>query len=61
MTGKEMVRLFKSEGWELDRVEGSHHVMEKGTLTASIPVHQGKDLKKGTQQALLKRLEEGRQ
>lgn len=57
MTGKEMVRAFKDEGWVLDHVKGSHHIMKKGKLTATIPVHGGKDLKKGTQQALLKLLE----
>ena len=29
MTGKELVKLLKKNGWRLDRVNGSHHVMKK--------------------------------
>jgi predicted RNA binding protein YcfA (HicA-like mRNA interferase family) len=54
MTGKEMVKLLREHGWEVDRISGSHHIMIKGRKTLSVPVHGKKDLKKGTQQALLK-------
>ena len=54
MTGKEMVKLLKEYGWEVDRISGSHHIMIKGRKTLSVPVHGKKDLKKGIQQALLK-------
>jgi predicted RNA binding protein YcfA (HicA-like mRNA interferase family) len=54
MTGKEMIKLLRKHGWELDRISGSHHIMIKGRMTLSVPVHGNKDLKKGTQQALLK-------
>ncbi len=30
MKGKELVKLFKKDGWEATRVRGSHHVMKKG-------------------------------
>lgn len=54
MTGKEMVKLLKEHGWVVDRIRGSHYIMVKGQRTLSVPVHGNKDLKKGTQQALLK-------
>lgn len=44
MTGKELIKLLKSGGWELDRVKGSHHIMIKGKKTLSVPVHGKKDL-----------------
>jgi predicted RNA binding protein YcfA (HicA-like mRNA interferase family) len=53
MTGKEMLNLYLKNGWELDHVNGSHHILVKGNISASIPVHN-KDLKKGTEQKLLK-------
>jgi predicted RNA binding protein YcfA (HicA-like mRNA interferase family) len=54
MTGREMVRLLKENGWKVDRVSGGHYILVKGQKTLSVPVHGKKDLKKGTQEALLK-------
>ncbi|HWS16322.1 MAG TPA: type II toxin-antitoxin system HicA family toxin [Candidatus Methylomirabilis sp.] len=36
------------------RIEGSHHILVRGTSTISVPVHGKKDLKKGTLEALRK-------
>lgn len=58
MKGTEMKKKYEEAGWKLDRIEGSHHIMKKGNHTVSIPIHKGKDLKKGTQEKLLKRLKE---
>lgn len=60
MTGKDLIKLYKQHGWELDRICGSHHIMKKGSNTVSIPVHGKKDIRKGTQANLLKKLEETR-
>ncbi|GMO69262.1 MAG: hypothetical protein Ta2A_17420 [Treponemataceae bacterium] len=49
-----MVKLFMKEGWMLDHVTGSHHIMVKGSEVVSIPVHKNKDLKIGMEQKLLK-------
>ncbi len=54
MTGKELIKLLKSNGWELDRVKGSHHIMIKGKDTLSVPVHGNKDLPTGILKKLLK-------
>ena len=48
-----MARLYLKNGWELDHVTGSHHIMIKGRASVSIPVHS-RELKKGTEQKLLK-------
>jgi len=34
--------LLKQEGFELDRVTGSHHVFIKGDITFVVPVHGSK-------------------
>ncbi|MCL2399971.1 MAG: type II toxin-antitoxin system HicA family toxin [Defluviitaleaceae bacterium] len=55
MTGKELVNRLKRNGWKLDRVHGSHHIMIKeGYLPATVPVHGNKDIPKGTLNQLLK-------
>ena len=48
-----MLKLFLKNSWTLDHVTGSHHIMVKGISSVSIPVHN-KELKKGTEQKLLK-------
>ena len=54
MTGKQLIKLLKQNGWELERIQGSHHIMVKGTKTLSVPVHGNKDLGKGLLHALRK-------
>jgi predicted RNA binding protein YcfA (HicA-like mRNA interferase family) len=54
ISGKEMLDKFLKDGWELKRVNGSHHVVEKGNISVSIPVHGNRSLHKGTEQSLLK-------
>ncbi|MCC7201056.1 MAG: type II toxin-antitoxin system HicA family toxin [Nitrospirae bacterium] len=54
MTGKELIKLLKENGWVLDRIKGSHHIMVKGNKTLSVPVHRSRDLPTGTLNSLLK-------
>jgi predicted RNA binding protein YcfA (HicA-like mRNA interferase family) len=54
VTGKELVKQLKAHGWAPSRIEGSHHILVRGTRTISVPVHGKKDLKKGTLDALRK-------
>ncbi|MDR2711863.1 MAG: type II toxin-antitoxin system HicA family toxin [Clostridiales bacterium] len=55
MTGKELVKMLQKNGWKIDRVQGSHHIMAKGSDTVSVPVHAGKDLPAGTLNDILKK------
>jgi predicted RNA binding protein YcfA (HicA-like mRNA interferase family) len=55
VTGKEVVKLLRLHGWELDRVVGSHHIMAKGDEVVPVPVHGKKELKKGTLHSILKK------
>ncbi len=56
MTGKELVKKAQEAGWEIDRIESSHHIMVKGDKTVSIPVHAGKPVPTGLLHRLLKQL-----
>jgi predicted RNA binding protein YcfA (HicA-like mRNA interferase family) len=56
LSGDEMIRLFKRDGCKVISQKGSHVKMGNGSLREIIPRH--KELKKGLEQALLKRLDE---
>ena len=55
ISGRQFCRLLESRGWELKRVSGSHHIyVHAGSpLRISVPVHGGKDLKRGLQRHLM--------
>ncbi len=54
MTGKKLIKLLIINGWKLDRINGSHHIMIKYDKTISIPVHGNSDLPIGLLNKLLK-------
>ncbi len=54
MSGKELLKKLKKDGWALDRIKGSHHIMVKGASTVVVPVHGNSDVPKGTLNAILK-------
>ena len=57
LSGKQMLKLAKRNGWKLIRITGSHHFVSKaGFLPVSIPIHRNKDLQKGLEQKLKKEL-----
>lgn len=54
MKGKDLVKLLQKNGWELKRIHGSHHIMQKGNKIETIPVHN-KDVPIGLLNAILDR------
>ena len=54
MTGKELVKQLQKKGWEIERTNGSHYIMKKGSQTEVIPVHNF-DLAPGLLHAIKKR------
>jgi predicted RNA binding protein YcfA (HicA-like mRNA interferase family) len=54
VNGKQFIKLLKENGWYLDRVEGSHHILVNGSKTLTVPVHGNKDIGKGLLHALMK-------
>lgn len=54
MNGKELIKLLQKQGWVLDRIQGSHHILVRGDQTLTVPVHGNSDLKKGTLHSIMK-------
>jgi predicted RNA binding protein YcfA (HicA-like mRNA interferase family) len=56
VSGKYFARVLERHGWELLRVNGSHHVYGKLGLVAriSLPIHSNSDLKPGLQRHFMK-------
>ena len=55
MNGKELVKILKNHGWEVDRIKGSHYILVKeGKRSIPVPVHGNKDLPVGLVGAILK-------
>lgn len=53
MKDKDMLRLLKKNGWTVARINGSHHVLQKGERTTVVPIH-GKDVPAGLLNQILK-------
>ena len=58
ISGKEMLKLYKECGWQELRQNGSHVIVGKGGQRETIPMH--KELKKGLEHKLKKKLKEGK-
>ena len=54
--GEDVVKAFQRAGWKITRVRSSHIILEKEGVVAtlSVPVHKGKNVKKGTLRDLIK-------
>ena len=53
-TGKDMLRFLERQGFNVVRVRGSHHVLQRGTVETSVPVHGNRNLKIGTLRKILR-------
>ncbi|HEX7240097.1 MAG TPA: type II toxin-antitoxin system HicA family toxin [Longimicrobiaceae bacterium] len=56
LSGRELARLLEARGWELARIQGSHHIYRKpGRIERiSVPIHGNRALKIGLQRHLMK-------
>ena len=54
MKDKDLMKLLMQNGWELKRIQGSHHVFQKGNQIEVVPIH-GKDVPPGLLNKILKR------
>jgi predicted RNA binding protein YcfA (HicA-like mRNA interferase family) len=57
LSGDEMRKLFEKDGWIFDHQRGSHMILKKDGRHICIPRH--KELSKGTEHGLLKKLRSG--
>ena len=56
INGKRLCQLLEEKGWELKRINGSHHIFAKAgsIVRVSVPVHGNKSLKIGLQKHHMK-------
>ena len=56
VSGKEFARIAERRGWQLLRVNGSHHIYGKqgSIVRLSVPIHGNRPLKRGLLLHLLK-------
>ncbi|MGJ0514954.1 MAG: type II toxin-antitoxin system HicA family toxin [Methylomicrobium sp.] len=56
ISGKRLCRLLEIRGWELKRINGSHHIYAKAasSVRISVPVHGDSALKIGLQKQIMK-------
>lgn len=54
--GEQVVKVFQLAGWSIARVRSSHVILEREgfVATLSVPVHKGKNVKRGTLRDLIK-------
>lgn len=53
MKDKDLLKLLKQNGWDVVRINGSHHVLQKNGKTTVVPIH-GKDVPIGLLNNILK-------
>lgn len=54
MKDKDLLKLLTQNGWKVERIKGSHHIIVKEDQTEVIPIH-GKDVPTGLLNKILKR------
>ncbi len=56
VSGKKFLKILERQGWELLRVQGSHHIFGKtgSEVRLSVPIHSNKPLKVGLLRHLMK-------
>lgn len=55
MTDKALLKLLKKNGWKVTRINGSHHILQKGDQITVVPIH-GKDVPTGLLNCILKEI-----
>lgn len=54
LSGKEVVRVFQSFGWQVARRTSSHIILTKGDQIATLSVPDHKEVARGTLRALIR-------
>jgi predicted RNA binding protein YcfA (HicA-like mRNA interferase family) len=54
MNGKEILKKLQAQGWALNRINGSHHIMTKNGVAVPVPVHGAHDVGAGLVAAIAK-------
>lgn len=54
MNGKQAIKALEKQGFQIIRINGSHHILTNGTRRVTVPVHGAQDLKPGTLKSIEK-------
>jgi predicted RNA binding protein YcfA (HicA-like mRNA interferase family) len=59
ISGKEFAKILERYGWQLLRVQGSHHIYGKtgSIIRLSVPIHKNQSIKIGLLKHLIKQAE----
>ena len=60
VSGRDIVRALQKAGFVIKRIRGSHHILvhvRDRSRRATVPVHGGASLKRGTLRSILKQAE----
>ena len=57
LSGRDVVRVFESIGWQVARQKGSHIILTKPGHTATLSVPDHKEIAKGTLRSLIRAAE----
>ena len=47
VNGKQVIARLKAQGWVVNRVHGSHHILTKDDKAVPVPVHGARDIGAG--------------
>ena len=48
------MKFLEENNFHLERVKGSHHIMDNGSISVSVPIHGNSDVARGTLASILK-------
>jgi predicted RNA binding protein YcfA (HicA-like mRNA interferase family) len=54
VSGAEVVKRLKREGWQVARIRGSHYLLEREDRVVAVPVHARRELGIGLLRAIEK-------
>jgi Predicted periplasmic or secreted lipoprotein len=53
MKDNDLLKLLKKNGWNVVRIHGSHHVLQKDGKTTVVPIH-GRDIPVGLLKSIMR-------
>ena len=53
-SGKDLIRFLERQGFQVTRIRGSHHFLERRQQRTSVPLHGNDSLKIGTLHGILR-------
>ena len=55
ISGREVVRVFEGVGWKVSRREGSHIILTKPGMAATLSIPDHREIRRGTLRSLIRK------